>query len=67
MVERLLVDLASYGGMLQNRFNLGGENETPILVIKVERFDADAIAGQEELFAFRIPNGYRIITFDLIE
>src|SRR5687767_10291763 len=46
VIKRLLVDVRRDGWMLQYRFDLGRKNEASVLVVEVERFDADAIANQ---------------------
>ena len=52
--------------MLQDRFDLGGENEAPVFVIEVERLDADAIAHEHELLFVRVPERDCVIAFDLV-
>src|SRR6266446_7671248 len=36
-------------------------------MIKVERFDADAITSEDKLLAVRIPQGYRKVAFNLVD
>src|SRR5688572_23045494 len=66
VVERLFVDVGRYRGMLQDRFDLGCEDEATVLVIEVQRFDADAIADEHELFLVRVPERDAVITFDFV-
>ena len=49
MIERLFVDVRRDGRMLQDRLDLGSEDEATALVIKVQGLDADAIAHEHEL------------------
>src|ERR1043165_9273309 len=66
VIERLLVDVRSDGGVLQNGFDLGGEDEAAVALIKVKRFDADAIAHEHELLFGSVPQRDRVITFDVV-
>src|SRR5438045_1105022 len=47
-VEGFVADIPAYLRVLQDGFNLGGEEEDPTLEIPVEGLDAEAVAGQEE-------------------
>ena len=66
VIERLFVDVGRDRGMLQDRFDLGSEDEATVLVIEVERFDADAIAHEHELFLVRVPERDAVIAFDFV-
>ncbi len=66
MIERLFVDVGRHRGMLQDRFDLGSENEAAVFVIEVERLDADAIAHEHELFFVRVPQCDAVVAFDLV-
>ena len=66
VIERLFVDVGSHCGMLQDRLDLGSENEAAALVIEVKRLDADAIAHEHELFFVRVPQGDAVVAFDLV-
>src|SRR5262245_12067209 len=66
VIERLFVDVGRYGRMLQDRLDLGRENEAALLVIEVQRFDADAIADENELFFVRVPERDAVIAFDVV-
>ncbi len=52
--------------MLQNGFDFGGEDEAAVLVIEVERLDADAIAHEDELFFVRVPKRDAVVAFEVV-
>ena len=66
VIERLLVDVGCHRGMLQDRLDLGRKDEAAVLVIEVERLDADAIAHEHELFFVCVPDRDAVIAFDLV-
>ena len=66
MIKRVFIDLGSHRGMLKNRFNFRGEDEATVLLVKIERLYADAIAHQHQLFLPRIPECNRVVTFEVM-
>ena len=63
LLQRLLVELAFVGGVLQDAFDLGGEDELraglAVLHGVVKRFDAEEVARAEQLAALLVPDGER--------
>ena len=59
MGERLLVEHAVVCRMLENRLDLGGEDELTTLDGVVERLDAEEVPRAEQLARFGIVNGER--------
>ena len=47
VIKRLLVDIRSYRGVLEYRFDFRREDEAAVAMIEVKRLDADAIARQD--------------------
>src|SRR5687768_8980644 len=52
--------------MLKDSFDLRSEDEAAIAMIEVKRLDADAIADKHELFSVCVPDGDRVVAFDVV-
>ena len=59
LLERLAIELSGIGGVLQDAFNLGREDELAVLLRVVKRFDAEEIARAEKLACRAVPDGER--------
>ena len=59
LLECLAIELAGVGGVLQNTFDLGREDELAVLLRVVKRFDAEEIARAEKLACRAVPDGER--------
>src|SRR5215510_3830507 len=52
--------------MLENRFDFGTEDKTPVLMIKIEWLHARAITRQHQPFPVGIPQSDSVITFNVV-
>ena len=59
LLECLAIELAGVGGVFQNAFDLGREDELAVLLRVVKRFDAEEIARAEKLACRAVPDGER--------
>src|SRR5262249_47455359 len=66
VIKRLFVDVRRDGRMLQDRFDLGSEDETAVAMIEIKRLDADAIAHEHELLRAGVPKRDGVIAFDVV-
>src|SRR6266851_388870 len=53
--------------MREDGLDFGSKDQPAIVLIIIERLDADAIARQHELFTLAVPQGDGKITFDLVD
>ena len=59
LFERFAIELTGVGGVLQDAFDFGREDELAVLLRVVKRFDAEEIARAEELARRSVPDGER--------
>ena len=67
MVERLEVHLAGYSGMLEDRLDLGGEEQRAVLQGVVERLHAEPIPGEQHPSPASVPEGEGELALQLVD
>ena len=67
VVKRFFVYIRHYRRMLEDRFDLGSEDEPAVMLVKVERLDSCAITRQHQPFAVGIPKGDGIVTLNFVD
>ncbi len=65
VIQRGFIYFPANGWMFEDGFDLGSEDEPAVLLIKVERLDAGPVARQHQSLQIGIPEGNRIIAFDV--